>query len=81
MGRCGDDGRHLQAHEAVKLAVKRPVLSNPEPAGCAFPADSVLIEPLHLRQDQSCLGDIYVLGTGLHKKDSVMDVVVTSAMR
>jgi len=51
MGRCGEDGRRLQAHEAVKLAIKRLVLSCPDPAGCAFPIAYVLIEPRHLRQD------------------------------
>ncbi len=56
------------------------MLSNAEPAGCAFPAASVLIEPLHLRQDLSRQGDIYALGTRLHRKDFVMDVVVTFAM-
>jgi hypothetical protein len=81
MGRCGGDGRRIQAHESVKLAVKRLVLSCPDPVGCAFPSASVLIEPRHLRQDNSRPGDIFVMGNGMHRKDSVMDVVVTSAMQ
>jgi hypothetical protein len=81
LGRCGGDGRRLHAHEVVKLAMKRLVLSRPDPAGCAFPSASVLIEPLHLRQDKSRPGDIYAMGNGMHRKDLVMDVVVTSSMQ
>jgi hypothetical protein len=77
MGKCGGDGRRIHAHEAVKLAVKRLVLSCPDPVGCAFPSASVLIEPRHLRQDNSRPGDIFVMGNGMHTKDTVMDVVVT----
>jgi len=61
--------------------MKRPVLTNSMPAGRAFPKESVLVEPPHLRADKSRPGDIYALGIGLHKKDSVMDVVITSDMQ
>jgi len=81
MCRCGGDGRRLQAHEAVKLAIKRLVLSCPDPEGCAFPSAYVLIEPRHLRQDNSHQGDTLVMGNGMRRKDSVMDVVVTSWMQ
>ncbi len=46
LGRCGGDERRLQAHEVVKRALMDLVLSNPNPGGAAFPASSVLIEPL-----------------------------------
>ncbi len=79
MGRCGGDGRRLHAHEVVKLAMKRYVLSCSTPAGCVFPSASVLIEPRHLRKDNySRLGDMYVVGQGLYKMDGVMDVVITT---
>jgi len=82
MGRCGGDGRRLHAHESVKLAIKRLVLNNnPTPSGCVFPRESVIIEPTYLRQDESRPGDIYAIGKGMHVKDSVMDVVVTSALQ
>jgi hypothetical protein len=53
LGRCGGDGRRLQAHEVVKRALKDLVLSNSKPGGAAFPTSSVLIEPPHLRRDKS----------------------------
>jgi hypothetical protein len=53
----------------------------PDPAGCAFPKESILIEPAYLRQDKSRRGDIYAMGTGLYRKDTVMDLVVTSALQ
>jgi len=81
MGICGGDGRRMHAHEAVKLAVKRLVLSCPNPVGCAFPSASALIEPRHLRQENSRPGDIFVMGNGMHIKDYVMDMVETSAMQ
>jgi hypothetical protein len=80
LGRCGGDGRRHPAHEAVKLAMQRLVLSCPEPVGCAFPTESILIEPAHLSQDKSRLGDIYAMGAGLYRKDTMMDLVVTSAL-
>jgi hypothetical protein len=81
MGRCGGDGRRLHAHEAVKLAIKHLVLNNPTPVGCVFPRKSVIIEPAHLRLDKSRPGDIYAMGTKMHKKDYVMDVVVFSTLQ
>ena len=70
----------IHTHETIKLTVKRLVLSCPDPAECAFPSASVLIEPRHLRQDNSRPSDIFVMGNGMHRKDYVMDVVVTSTM-
>jgi hypothetical protein len=77
----GGDGRRHQAHDDVKFAMKRLVLTSNEPAGRAFPKESVLIEPPHLRMDKSRPGDIYALRIGLHRKDSVMDIVITSSMQ
>jgi hypothetical protein len=61
--------------------MKRLVLTNPVPAGCVFPRESVIIEPPYLRQDKTRPGDIYAMCTSLHRKDSNMDVVVTSALQ
>ncbi len=81
MGRCGGDDRRLQAHETVKLAMKELVLCSPTPAGCVLPASLVLIEPRHLRQDQSRPGDLYVVGHGMRRKDAAMDIVIASALQ
>ncbi len=81
MGRCGGDGRRMHVHEAMKLTVKRFVLSCPDPVGCGFPSASVLIEPRHLRQDNSRPWDIFFMGNRMHIKDSVMGVVVALAMQ
>jgi hypothetical protein len=80
-GRCGGDGRRLYAHELYKLAMKRLVLTSSSPGGRVFPSSSVIIEPRNLRQDKSRPGDLYTVGNGLHRKDSVMDVVITSALK
>ena len=80
-GRCGGDGRRLQAHEVMKMVLKRLVLSNASPAGCAFPPSSIMIEPPHLRLDMTRPGDIYACGRGIHRKDSVMDIVIASALQ
>ncbi len=81
LGRCGGDGRRLQAHEMVKRALKDLVLANPSPGGVAFPASSVLIEPLHLRRDKSRPGDIMALGRDVHRMDTAMDIVIASALQ
>jgi hypothetical protein len=78
--RCGGDDRRLHAHEAVKLTMKRLVLSCLDPAGCAFPKISVMLEPPHLRHGQSRPGDIYAVGNSLHMKDTCMDIVITLVM-
>jgi len=64
----------------VKLALKRLVISCPTPAGCVFPSASFLVEPRHLRQDNSRPGDLYAIGHGMHRKDSVMDLVIASRL-
>jgi hypothetical protein len=76
LGRCGGDGRRLQAHEVVKRALKDLVLSNSNPGGAAFPASSVLIEPPHLRRDKSRPGDIMALGRDVRRLDTAMDLVI-----
>jgi hypothetical protein len=81
LGRCGGDGRRLQAHEVVKRALKDLVLANPSPGGAAFPASSVLTEPLHLRKDKSRPGDIMALGRDVHRMDTAMDIVIASALQ
>ena len=63
------------------MAVKRLVLTSSSPGGSVFPAAFVLIEPRHLRRDRSRPGDVYVIGNGMHRKDSVMDIIVTSALK
>ena len=81
LGRCGGDGLRLHAYEPVKLAMKRLALSCPDHTKCAFPRDSILIEPPHLLQVKSLPRDIYAVGNDLHMKDTCMDVVITTAMQ
>ena len=80
MGRCGGDGRRLQAHEIVKMTIKKLVLGCPDPGGVAVPPANMIIEPPHLRNDKSKPGDIYIIGGALHQLDSVMDVVISSSL-
>ena len=80
LGRCGGDGRRLQAHEKIKRTMKELVLSNANPGGMAFPSSSVLIEPPHLRSDRSRPGDILALGRDVHRLDSAMDLVIASGL-
>ena len=80
LGRCGGDGRCLQAHEIAKLSLKRPVLSNLDPGGIAIPSSLILIEPRHVRSDDSRPGDIYVMAGGRHAKGDAMDLMVTSSI-
>jgi hypothetical protein len=76
LGRCGGDGRRLQAHEVVKRALKDLVLSITNPGGAAFPVSGALIEPPHLRRDKSRPGDILALGRDVHRLDTAMDLVI-----
>ncbi len=46
-----------------------------------YPDAYVLIEPHHLRQDRSRPGDIYAIGNGLHIKNVVTDVGITSVLK
>ncbi len=78
VGRCGGDGRRLQAHEVVKRALKDLVLSNSNPGGVAFYASSIIVEPPHLRRGRSRPGDILALGRDVHMLDTVMDLVIAS---
>jgi hypothetical protein len=75
------DDRILQAHEVFKLAVKRLLLTPSSAGGNVFPAASFLAEPMHLRQDMSRPGDVYAIGNGMHKKDTMMDTVITFALK
>jgi len=80
LGRCDGNGRRLQAHEAVKRAMKDMVLSNPYPGGAAFPTTSILIEPPHLRNDKFRPGDILTLSRDVHMMDTTMDLVIASGL-
>ena len=80
LGRCGGDGRCLQAHEIVKLSLERLALSNADPGGVAIPSGLLLIEPRYLRSDDSRPGDMYAVAGGLHAKDAAMDLMVTSSL-
>ena len=73
-------GRRLQAHDVIKRALKELVLSNPAPGGVVFPASSVLIEPPHLRGDNSRQGDVMALGRDVHMMDTAMDIVIASGL-
>ncbi len=81
MGRCGGDGRRLQTHEVVKRALRDHVLTNPSPGGAAFPASSVLTEPLHPIKDRSRPGDIMALGRDVHRLSTAMDLVIAFALQ
>ena len=67
----------MQAHEICKLSLKRLALSNADPSGVAIPSGQLLIEPRHLRSDDSRPGDLYAVAGGLHAKDATMDLMVT----
>jgi hypothetical protein len=40
-----------------------------------------LPETFHLRRDMSRPGDVYAVGNGMHKKDTVMDLMITSTLK
>ena len=81
LGICGGDGRYcLQAHEIVKLSLKRMALSKPDPGGVAIPSNLLLIEPWHLRSDDSRPGDLYVMARGRHAKDATINQMVSSSL-
>ena len=61
--------------------MKRLVLTSSSSGGNVFPATSVLIDPKHLRHDRSRPGDVYAIGNGMHRKNSVMDILITSALK
>jgi len=81
MGRCGGDGRCItQAYEVVKLATKRLVLCKPDPGGVAVPSSRILIEPRHLRGDDSRPRDLNAIAGGHHAKDAAMDIMISSSL-
>ncbi len=61
------------------LSLKRLALSNPDPRGTAIPSNLLLIEPRHLRSDDSRPGDLYVMVGGRHAKDAAMDLMISSS--
>jgi len=80
LGICGGDGRCLHAHEIAKLSIKRLALSNPDPGGIAILSNLLLIEPRHLRSDNSRPSDLYGMEGGRQAKDAAMDVMVSSTI-
>ena len=80
IGRCHGDERCLQDHKVVKLAVKRMELCNPNPGGVALPSNLLLIEPKHLRSDDSRPGDLYAIAGAHHANDATMDLVISSSL-
>jgi hypothetical protein len=66
----------MQAHEIVKLSLKRPALSNSDPGGIAIPSNPLLIKPWLLRNKDSRPGDLYAVVGGLHAKDVIMDLIM-----
>ena len=64
----------------VKLSLKRLALSNPDPGGVAIPPRLLLIEPRHLRSDDSRPSDLYVMARGSHAKDAALDLMVSSSL-
>ncbi len=71
---------YLQAHQVVKLAIKRMALSNLEPSGVAVPLCQFLIEPRHFRGEDSRPEDLYVMATGQSSKNGAMDVMISSSL-
>ncbi len=59
--------------------MKKLVICSLTLAGCVLLAASVLVEPRHLRQDQSRPGDLYVVGHGRLRKDVAMGIVIAFA--
>ena len=80
LGRCGGDGRRLQADDLVKRALKEMILSIPNSGGAAFPASKILIESPHLRGDEPRLGDFMALGKDVQMLDTTMDIVIASGL-
>jgi hypothetical protein len=80
LGRSGGDGRCLQTLEVVKLSLKRLALSNPDPGGVAIPSNLIIIDPRHLRSDDSRPGDLYVMASWIHAKDVALDLMVSSRL-
>ena len=64
----------------MKLALKRLALSNPDPGGIAIPSALLLIEPRHLRSDDSKPGDLYVMAGGSNAKDAALDLMLSSSL-
>jgi hypothetical protein len=80
MRRCGGDGCRTQAHEVMKLAIKRLALCNHGPGGIAIPPNQLIIEAMHLRIETPRPSDLYAIARGLHVKDAAMDVVMCSSI-
>ena len=78
MGRCGGD-RRRHACGAWCCKVKRLALRNTAPRGQVIPLKQLSFEPLHLiNEDKSKHGHLYAIGGGLHLKDTLMDVLISS---
>ena len=44
--------------------------------GIVIPSNPLLIEPRHLRSEDSRPGDMYAVARGLHANDVAMDLVI-----
>ena len=80
LGICSGDGRCLQAHEVVKLSLKRLAFSSPDLGGIAITSHLLLVEPRHMRSDDTRPGDIYVMAGGSNAKDVAVDLIVSFSM-
>ena len=70
----------LQAREVVKLAKKHMALSNLDQGGVAIPTGQLLIEPRHLRSDDSSPGDLYVTDGGHSAKNAATYVMISTSL-
>ncbi len=64
----------------MKLSLKRLALSNHDPGGIAIPSALLLIEPRHLRSDDSRPGDLYEMAEVSHAKDAALDLMISSSL-
>jgi hypothetical protein len=60
----------------LKLSLRRLILFNLDPGGIAIPSNHLLIEPRHMRRDDSRPGDLYAIAGGCHAKDATIDVLI-----
>ncbi len=76
----GGVGRRLHAHEVVKLAMRKLVLTSSTPRRCAFTRNNILFEQPHLRQGKIRAWDQHALGKTMYQKDTVMGIDISSVL-
>ena len=64
----------------VLHVIKRLALCSHDPSGTTFLSKQLLIEPRHLRSDDSRSGDLYAIAWGRHAKDVAINIMVTSGL-